>query len=154
MNSQSGQGLSYIVERMKQSCTCNIKCQFCSACAYMYTCTCLDACTNTTVCKHMHLIHMQSQSVSGTSLTSTTTDLEYYGRISATPFPVLSSQPASDTVIKRIEKRITDILFQCHSCKDIDILDQAYYDLVQYWEDLEMQTTLTYPAIAKENLLI
>ena len=28
VNSQSRQGLSYIVERMKQSCTCNIKCQF------------------------------------------------------------------------------------------------------------------------------
>ena len=99
VNSQSRQGLSYIVKRMKQS-------WFCSACAHMYTCTCLDACTNTTACKHMHLIHMQSQSVCGTSLTSSTTDLEYYSRISASPIPVLSSQPASDTVIKKIEKKL------------------------------------------------
>ena len=62
ITSQSRPGIVYSIQRINTSCSCKLKCRFCYACAHMYTCTCLDACTNTTVCKYMHLIHMQQPS--------------------------------------------------------------------------------------------
>ena len=59
VSSQSRPGVTYVIEQAEKKCNCKLKCCFCSACPHMYTCTCLDTCTNTTVYKHMYLIHMQ-----------------------------------------------------------------------------------------------
>ena len=83
VGSQSTHGVHYVVQRLKESCTCKLKCQFCSACAQMYSCTCLDACTNTTVCKHMHLVHMQNRPQRVTQrISSNTESLAYYSKVS------------------------------------------------------------------------
>ena len=59
VSSETKSGECYTVQTIQLACTCQTKCQLCSACAHMYSC--LDACTNTTVCKHMHLVHMKSK---------------------------------------------------------------------------------------------
>ena len=89
--------------RIKESCTCKLKCQFWSACSQMYSCTCPDACTNTTVCKHMH---MQNHPQKVTQTLSTNVEsLAHYIKVSVTSFPATSSPLSRDILMKRIQKR-------------------------------------------------
>ena len=62
---------TYTLEQGKSFCDCKLKCSHCDACTHMYTCTCMDSIVHTTVCKHMHLLHME---LSSTSTTTTEID--------------------------------------------------------------------------------
>ena len=129
VSSQSRHGIYYTVQRIKEVCTCKLKCQFCSACAQMYSCTCLDACTNTTVCKHMHLVHIQIQPKGCTHVSSSTISLQYYSKTSPTSFPATPSPVSRYNILKRIEKRINDISNRCSDCTDTGILENIYHHL-------------------------
>ena len=130
VGSQSTHGVHYVVKRLKESCTCKLKCQFCSACAQMYSCTCLDACTNTTVCKHMHLVHMQNRPQRVTQrISSNTESLAYYSKVSITSSPVTPPPLSRDLILNRIHKRITDISIRCSDCTDTSILENIYQHL-------------------------
>ena len=90
----------------------------------MYSCTCLDSCTNTTVCNHIHLVHMQrSLSCKNTSET-TQTDLDYFRRVSSA-CPTNSSSNSKDHLLIRIENRATSILSQCINCDDTNCLEKV-----------------------------
>ncbi len=43
-------------------CNCRLSCRLCGACVHMYICSCMDATLHTTVCKHVHLVHMKTNS--------------------------------------------------------------------------------------------
>ena len=48
----------YTIEKLIESCECQVKCQICQICPHMYSCTCLDATIHATICKHIHLLQM------------------------------------------------------------------------------------------------
>ena len=123
VSSQSRHGEYFTVQTIEFACTCQTKCQFCSACAHMYSCTCLDACTNTTVCKHMHLVHMQNNQrhtpESKTALGNPQTQTEYL----PSSFPVESS---SALIMTKIENRLGDIQNQCRTCENTSTLEKVH----------------------------
>ena len=43
---------------MSGKCPCPLQCSACNACVHLYSCTRLDASIHSTVCKHVHYIHM------------------------------------------------------------------------------------------------
>ena len=43
-----------------------LRCGFCKACTHMYNCSCVDSAVHSTVCKHVHIVHM-SESIASTS---------------------------------------------------------------------------------------
>ena len=54
----------YAVNRLmlESTCSCKLKCAHCGACIHMYSCTCIDNILHSTVCKHIHFVHMSSTS--------------------------------------------------------------------------------------------
>ena len=119
-----------------------MKCRFCSACAHMYTCTCLDACVNTTVCKHMHLIHMQQPqelSIQTTPTNKETLFTEYYCKV-ATKY-AHSSIPTLHLLRQRIEKRASDIMSLCDMCEDGKILQKVYDHFASVLGELHKQSS-------------
>ena len=128
ITSQSRPGITYNVVVNLSECLCKLKCRFCDACAHMYTCTCLDACINTTVCKHMHLIHMQKpQEGSNPSNTDRSDKLEYFRRVTA---PEMGTNiPTVQQYMEKINKRAANILVMCNSCKDTATLENIYQHL-------------------------
>ena len=129
VSSETKPGECYTVQTIQLACTCQTKCQFCSACAHMYSCTCLDACTNTTVCKHMHLVHMKSKpnNIMDTSSPEIQTQqLHYIESLATTSFPLSMPQSESNLVMKRIEKRMADIQDYCNDCTDNTTLEKVY----------------------------
>ena len=60
VNSQNVQDTRYVVEKLEKSCDCKVICHDCQICPHAYTCTCLDATLHATICKHVHLVHMNT----------------------------------------------------------------------------------------------
>ena len=56
--SQTTTNKKYTVQYIAKCTTCELRCSKCNTCIHMYTCSCLDSVTHTTVCKHIHLIHL------------------------------------------------------------------------------------------------
>ena len=62
INSQHGHNCYTIKKCLHhESCSCPMQCSHCGVCIHMYSCTRLDSILHNTVCKHVHLIHMQQQ---------------------------------------------------------------------------------------------
>ena len=59
VQSQSSPDTNYVVKKAQENCECNLQCTDCQICPHNYTCTCLDSILHTTVCKHVHLVHMK-----------------------------------------------------------------------------------------------
>ena len=60
IESQSQQGIKYIVQKQRDSCDCQLLCKECKVCTHMYSCTCLDSILHSTVGKHIHLVIMST----------------------------------------------------------------------------------------------
>ena len=138
ISSQSQAGLVYCVERKNSTCICQLKCRFCYACAHMYTCTCIDACTNTTVCKHMHLIHMQLPTnlhmCNPQSNFTTQNDLDYYKKIS------LPSQLTKITTQRQnIQQKASDIWQLSNVCEESNTLDKVHHYLESALAELKKE---------------
>ena len=58
IESSTTTGTFYFLDRLKETCSCELHCSTCDVCIHMYMCTCLDATLHNTVCKHAHLLHM------------------------------------------------------------------------------------------------
>ena len=103
VSSETKPGECYMVQTVQLACTCQTKCQFCLACAHIYSCTCLDACTNTTVCKHMHLVHMKNKpnNIMDTSAPETQ-QLDYIESAATISFPLSVVQSGSNLQIFKI----------------------------------------------------
>ena len=48
----------YIVTRVKEECTCLLRCSNCHVCVHMFSCSCADAHLHSTVCKHSHVVQV------------------------------------------------------------------------------------------------
>lgn len=46
----------YIIEEVKNECSCKIICNECNVCMHRYSCTCMDSCIKWNMCKHIHLV--------------------------------------------------------------------------------------------------
>ena len=66
VRSQHQDDVFYHVKRLTNSCNCKLSCTACKACVHQYSCSCLDATIHTTVCKHIHLVHMMFNSKNST----------------------------------------------------------------------------------------
>ena len=140
-------------EPVQLACTCPTKCQFCLACAHIYSCTCLDAYTNTTVCKHMHLVHMKNKpnNIMDTSAPETQ-QLDYIESAATISFPLSVVQSGSNLQMKQIEKRIADIQDHCNDCKDTKTLEKVYHLLGTILEQF-LHDTDDSPANARKRKL-
>ena len=58
--SQNSPGIIYTVQKLLNNCECQIRCKECTICPHYYSCTCLDSILHATVCKHIHLVHMNT----------------------------------------------------------------------------------------------
>jgi hypothetical protein len=47
----------YLIEEIKESCTCQLVCDECNSCLHRYSCTCLDSSVKWNMCKHIHLVY-------------------------------------------------------------------------------------------------
>ena len=52
----------YTIEKVLDKCSCTLKCGKCDACVHLYSCTCMDFLIHSTVCKHIHLVKILSES--------------------------------------------------------------------------------------------
>ena len=102
----------------------------------------LNACTNTTVCKHIHLVHMREKTIDSTVNHAATADLRYYSTITA-PLSLSESQegppklpPSRDVLLSNLQKKHTDILTQCSKCCDTNAIERAYNTLEYVLKDL------------------
>ena len=48
----------YIVTRVKEECTCLLRCSNCHVCVHIFSCSCADAHLHSTVCKHSHIVQV------------------------------------------------------------------------------------------------
>ena len=63
--------LTYTVKPEATTCNnCQLHCSKCGICIHQHSCTCIDAITHTTVCKHMHLVHLSQTKPSPSSAVS------------------------------------------------------------------------------------
>ena len=52
----------YMVGKKLDNCSCKLRCSSCDVCIHSYSCTCMDFLIHSTVCKHIHLVKMFSES--------------------------------------------------------------------------------------------
>ena len=57
----------YMVEKRLDKCSCKLRCSSCDVCIHSYSCTCMDFLIHSTVCNHIHLVKMFSESQSDDS---------------------------------------------------------------------------------------
>ena len=58
VQSQTNEASYYIIIQLCTNCSCKLNCSHCGACIHMYSCSCIDYALHSTVCKHIHLVHM------------------------------------------------------------------------------------------------
>ena len=58
--SENNSAITYTVRQQETCVNCKLRCSHCHACIHQYSCTCMDSLTHTTVCKHIHLVHMSN----------------------------------------------------------------------------------------------
>ena len=126
VTSESKPGEFYTIQTIQLVCTCKIKCQFCSACAHMYSCTCLDACTNTTVCKHMHLVQMKNNAEHIMDTSPCMQESCEYPNIASTSIPLSVVQTGTTSLDKLIEKRLDSIRLHCNECRKTKTLEKVH----------------------------
>ena len=49
----------YVIKKVLESCDYKIVCYDCQMYSYAYNHTCLNATLHVTICKHIHLLHME-----------------------------------------------------------------------------------------------
>ena len=136
VTSQTRPGITYNITVDLSECKHKLKCHFCIACAHMYTCTCIDACINTTVCRHMHLVHMRKvpHQLCNQHDMDRSHKLEYSKKVTAPE--LATNSPTMPQFLERINKRAADLLSMCTVCKDTDVLQRIYQHLGEAMEEL------------------
>ena len=88
VTSSSDRNEQYSVVKHDESdqCSCKILCRVCCICPHTYTCECMDALVHATVCKHQHLVHMNTYSIQVSNTCDTMDDgqtgnVNYYTKI-------------------------------------------------------------------------
>ena len=127
VHSQQQQGILYTIRKLTDQCDCKMRCSSCGICIHMYSCTCMDATIHTTICKHIHYIHMSititmpSHTMDAGS-TSTCDDnavnAEYFSRI-------LSSGSSTHQTKLQLHSGIYRLQELTHQCTNNSILKAA-----------------------------
>ena len=126
ISSESKPGEFYTVQTIQLACTCKTKCQYCET-SHMYSCTCLDACTNTTVCKHMHLVHMENKPNDMDVSNQEIDQSDFcFNEVETSSIPLSLVKSGVDSMNKKIEHRIMDIQGHCVKCNTL----QKVYSLL------------------------
>ena len=74
VESQTQKDVFYVVQRLLKACNCKLDCRSCGACTHMYNCSCMDSAIHSTVCKHVHIVHMIMNSGNSKEKQKTTED--------------------------------------------------------------------------------
>ena len=61
--SSESQNAHYFVSLIDSECNCRLRCASCRICVHMYTCSCVDSAVHSTACKHCHIVHMKSATI-------------------------------------------------------------------------------------------
>ena len=85
----------YIIEKLLETFDCKIMCYDCRVCSHVYICTFLDGVLHAIICKHIHLVYMEtSDNVVCKDRASANTDYSYV-------IDALSSKSKKKTFIGR-----------------------------------------------------
>ena len=113
------------VECLSTSCEfeCKLLCSTCQICPHMYSCTCLDFTLHSTVCKHIHLIHMSNAlSTSNSQMETAITSPYNYSQ-------VLCHGPQTSNRLKNTKTAINTSLLQLQTlvrqCDQVESLHIA-----------------------------
>ena len=58
IRSERDASIHYTLQKETSCNNCQLQCSYCRACVRAYSCTCIDSITHTTLCKHMHILHI------------------------------------------------------------------------------------------------
>ncbi len=78
VESQGNPGTHYIIEKqfnLSEKCMCKLICTECKICIHSFCCTCLDASLHSTICKHVHLVAMNSNMTSNDRMNSNSSQI-------------------------------------------------------------------------------
>ena len=137
--SQTTKHKEYVVQYIGKCTTCKLRCSKCRACIHMYTCSCLDSVTHTTVCKHVHLIHIKE----GNRLNNMEDDMtqtsvfankgcsnalksdQYFSQILRNTSTTNTIQTAKDQATSKLHQIQAQVL----QCDDMDALKSVIHHL-------------------------
>ena len=103
VNSQNVQDIHYVVEKLEESCDCKVICHDCQICPHAYTCTCLDATLHATICKHVHLVHMNtSDHFFSNERTSSDTDYLYISNVLSSKRKKTDLETAKESLLLKV----------------------------------------------------
>ena len=114
----------YTVERIQDTCSCKICCGTCKACVHMYSCTCLDASLHTTVCKHIHFVHVKYPPAN-------TTDSDQRQHPTYSPQVILPQQTngAPSASKQNIARKLHQLQLLASKCDNLATLNAAHIHL-------------------------
>ena len=133
VESQTQKDVFYVVQRLLKACNCKLDCRSCGACTHMYNCSCMDSAIHSTVCKHVHIVHMIMNSGNSNEKQKTTEDSDLEQTENNTDpeavtfntlgyFSELLDQKNESNVKQWIENSLQMLHHQVQSCDNKKIL--------------------------------
>ena len=123
--SQWFSNIQYTVKKVLKTCECQLLCSTSNICIHLYYCSCLDATIDSTVCKHVHLLHIvedgnHSKSTTVSNTTPEGLDYTYFSSI------VLSSTTDSIKAKQQLQHKIQELHWAVEQCSQLDAFTTAY----------------------------
>ena len=112
----------YTIAKMQENCNCKVCCAECQICPHSYTCSCMDSLLHTTICKHVHLVHMTYGSpIANTTIIQSDDNYSY--------FETLLTRPITDSTLTSAKEFLNSKLQEteiCVSrCQNLDAIKSA-----------------------------
>ena len=142
VTSQTSLHITYTVQKQEENCSCQIRCSECKICPHNYTCTCIDSILHSTVCTHVHLVHMQSAAISPqqSSDNPEITNYDYFTHVLSHRDSNQTLTSAKNSFLSKLHK--LDIL--ASQCKSLDAILSGSKHLqaaITVMTTIEMQTS-------------
>ena len=118
-------GKTYTIEKNEDTnCKCMIRCTECNICPHTYLCNCIDAVLNVTICKHVHLVHMQFGQIDSVMQSPSNDDTthQYFSKI-------LSDPEFQDTILSVVRSAFISKLHELEAlvmkCNNFEVIKSA-----------------------------
>ena len=137
VNSQNVQDTHYVVERLEESCDCKVICHDCQICPHAYTCTCLDAIIHATICKHVHLVHMNtSDHFFSNKRTSSDMDYLYFSNVLSSKRKKTDLETAKESLLLKVHS-LEMAIRECNTVNAIQAVNKHVQAAIVMFEALK-----------------
>ena len=122
--SQNSPGIIYTVQKLLNNCECQIQCKECTICPHYYSCTCLDSKLHATVCKYIHLVHMNTITTISQTLEGNQEPSDNYSYFTN----ILSRQDDGSTIMSAkttLISKLHELELLAEHCEDRDTISTA-----------------------------